>query len=328
MFPAKRPASHKSERYSVMTEMSEFAENCSRIEAHILAGSTRGIYRLFPFFLGNLAKAAVSLAENKHDRIIIVTGFFIPGEHISMPETDGPIGAVHLAKVLHEAGKQVSFLTDSRCVEAVHTAMVSNGLMLAIHVADSVSDVETLIKTWTTEDDAPTHLISIERAGPDCSGVVRNMKGVDISQYTPPLHLLFEVPPENRPYKTICVGDGGNEIGMGNIPRHKIAENIDLGDQIQCRTSCDFLIGSTISNWGAGALAAAFCLKTGDMAASLAGNYNIAADRMILNALFDNKHAVDGVSGTFTNATVDGIPQIQGEEVIKNILHTVSLSSM
>ncbi len=41
------------------------------------------------------------------------------------------------------------------------------------------------------------------------------MRGTDISAYAAPLDRLFSA----GPWRTIAIGDGGNEIGMGGVPR-------------------------------------------------------------------------------------------------------------
>ena len=51
---------------------------------------------------------------------------------------------------------------------------------------------------------------------------------------------------------TIGIGDGGNEIGMGNLA-DVIAEKLPL---VPCRTKVDKLVIATVSNWGAYGIAA------------------------------------------------------------------------
>src|SRR5579872_2223568 len=63
--------------------------------------------------------------------------------------------------------------------------------------------------------------------------------------------------------KTIGIGDGGNEIGMGKIPHETIIKNITNGDLIHCRVPTDYLIVAGVSNWGAYALAAGIFILRG-----------------------------------------------------------------
>jgi acetylornithine deacetylase/succinyl-diaminopimelate desuccinylase-like protein len=55
-----------------------------------------------------------------------------------------------------------------------------------------------------------THAISIERCGQAFDGRPRNLRGVDIGDFTAPLDELFL----GGPWAKLAVGDGGNEIGM------------------------------------------------------------------------------------------------------------------
>ena len=54
------------------------------------------------------------------------------------------------------------------------------------------------------------------------------MRGRDVTAYMSPAHLLFvpEVKAWRPDVKTIGIGDGGNEIGMGKIPWDVIRRNI------------------------------------------------------------------------------------------------------
>jgi len=64
------------------------------------------------------------------------------------------------------------------------------------------------------------------------------MRGLDISSYTAPLDELFTA----GPWETIAIGDGGNEIGMGSLPRELIAQHVDHGETIACVTPARHLI--------------------------------------------------------------------------------------
>ena len=106
------------------------------------------------------------------------------------------------------------------------------------------ADVAQMIETWRRS--GITHAISIERCGRSADGAPRNMRGQDIGSYTAPLDELFTA----GPWETIAVGDGGNEIGMGSIPRELIARHIDHGETIACVTPAQHLIVAGVSNWG------------------------------------------------------------------------------
>lgn len=62
------------------------------------------------------------------------------------------------------------------------------------------------------------------------------------------------------PLTTIGIGDGGNEVGMGKIYDTIIQSKISNATQIACTVASDYLITSSVSNWGGYALAASIAL--------------------------------------------------------------------
>jgi hypothetical protein len=174
-----------------------------------------------------------------------------------------------------------------------------------------------------------SHLIAIERAGPswpdagnadmaragespgpqpaDHAGHVHNFRGKVITPWTAKTHLLFDFIRDNHlPVRTIGIGDGGNEIGMGSIPQQVIHANIPngLGARIACRVATDWTIACGVSNWGAYALGSAVaCLR--DRPEYLA-EWSDEREQSILRAMVD-AGAVDGVTGK-QSLSVDGLP--------------------
>ncbi|MGH7064222.1 MAG: glutamate cyclase domain-containing protein, partial [Stellaceae bacterium] len=114
----------------------------------------------------------------------------------------------------------------------------------------------------------------------------------DIASHTAPLDDLFTA----GPWETIAVGDGGNEIGMGALPRALIAEHVAHGDTIACVTAARHLIVAGVSNWGAYALIGALAVLRPDWRAKLLACLDEALDRRILETIVADGPAVDGVS--------------------------------
>ena len=65
-----------------------------------------------------------------HERptLAIVTGFFIPTGQPPCGETDGPLGAVFLARALHPLGIRTVIATDDFCARAIQAGLNFCGL--------------------------------------------------------------------------------------------------------------------------------------------------------------------------------------------------------
>lgn len=135
-----------------------------------------------------------------------------------------------------------------------------------------------------------------------------NMRGICIDAHTAPLHLLFErLPQFHSTARTIGVGDGGNEIGMGAIPWPELRRRLsgEQAGRVPCRIACDFNIVAGTSNWGAMALAAGVCLLRNRL--DVLQPWRQERHHAWLAHLVANGPAVDGVTGR-REATVDGLP--------------------
>ena len=100
------------------------------------------------------------------------------------------------------------------------------------------------MKTLIAEQHIDT-VIFIERVGPASDGYPRNMRGINILEWTAPLSRLASLG-----LHTIGIGDGGNEIGMGHIESYAIEDIVDHGDEIACTVPTQELIVAGCSNWG------------------------------------------------------------------------------
>ena len=151
-----------------------------------------------------------------------------------------------------------------------------------------------------------------------------NMRGTCIDAHTAPLHLLFERLPQFHPTaRTIGVGDGGNEIGMGAIPWAELRRRLsgEQAGRVPCRIKCDFNIVAGTSNWGAMALAAGFCLLRDRV--DVLQSWTQERHREWLEHLVAQGPAVDGVTGQ-REATVDGLPFLTYIQPWEGILRCLS----
>src|SRR5215831_9407676 len=166
----------------------------------------RGIERFF--VRGGAAGAARSLAKGR--RTLLTTGFTVaPGQ----PETDGPPGTAVLGRALRLLGHKVTYITDNVTVPTLEATLDALGEPTAVLTFDGVPESVAARRVLAAE--APTHLVSIERPGRAKDGDYRNARGVSVKDWNSPLDALFLAAP--RRVVTVGIGDGGNEIGMGNV---------------------------------------------------------------------------------------------------------------
>lgn len=217
------------------------------------------------FYTTDLFNAATSLKASKH--VAILTGFFIPAAQ--QPETDGPLGAMFLAQSLMALGKKVTLITDSYCLSAITACqnviqdqIDSSLFSVLLFPEESQKQLQFVSEVCSTVD----CLLSIERVGRSVDGTYRTMRALDITQQTAPLDSLFlyaQSHPELE-VKTIAIGDGGNEIGMGD-KINQVKEHVLNGKIIACVVPSDHLIVTGVSNWGGYALAASLWALTDEL---------------------------------------------------------------
>jgi hypothetical protein len=267
------------------------------IERLIQVDVGRHITALFEAARGGLWSAASALAAAPAARVGLITGVYVPLGSPPAAETDGPVGTALLAKGFAELGIPCRLATDEPCRSACAAALTGAG---ASGVPVDATDIAATIAAW--RHTGITHAISIERCGRSADGAPRNMRGLDISSYTAPLDELFTA----GPWETIAIGDGGNEIGMGSLPRELIARHVDHGETIACVTAARHLIVAGVSNWGAYALLGALAALRPEWRERLLVSLDEKLDQAVLEATVNNGPAVDGVSRLRT-MTVDNL---------------------
>ena len=298
---------------------------------HLLAldPGARGIAKFFQ--PGGALRAAHAL--RRAERVLITTGFVVAA---GVAETDGPPGAALLGRALRTLGADVQYVTDDVTAPVLAASLGALGEPDDVRCYPRGDGAARAV----LDRERPTHLVAIERPGRARDGAYRNMRGVDVSAWNAPIDELFLVaaktgvrshgrlgqathgasrprgpryneqrgsgrPINRRPsyrYRavTIGVGDGGNEIGMGNI-RARFAKRRGLAARIGSVVRVDHLVVAGVSNWGAygivahlGRLAGRALLHTPD-------------DERRLVAACVAAGACDGVTRRH-EPTVDGLP--------------------
>jgi hypothetical protein len=288
-----------------------------------------------PLCAGHLGAAAFHLAEHA-THVGLVTGFYVPHGQPPAAETDGPPGTLMLARALESLGIEVTVLTDELCFPAVSAAAAATGFdaeSLAVFPHESRTWLHAFFTTGRGRN--LTHLIAVERAGPShtpdslsqqqrntpppleqfaamvptqSQNRCHNMRGRQIDEHTAETYRLFDELSKYRPKsKTIGIGDGGNEIGMGSILWEELHRRLD-GEQaarIPCRIATDWTIVAGVSNWGAYALAAAVLLVRDKV--DFLRDWDADRELSVLTHMIKHGPAVDGITAR-CEPTVDGLP--------------------
>ncbi|MBC7332569.1 MAG: DUF4392 domain-containing protein [Synergistetes bacterium] len=240
----------------------------------------------------DLLKACEKLLQSK--KVAIFTGFTI------MPfvkcETDGPLGAIFLARALLELGKNVSIWTDDLYSSVVEKGVNSLGIRIPVYGVPFKWGGWFFQLFWKEGFDL---LISIERPGRGIDGRYYSSREEDITCYVSPLDEFF-IEAKRRKIPTIGIGDGGNEIGMGNI-REKLLFKFPEKGKIFSIVKVDHLIIGGISNWGGYGLIAGLAklLSNGRLLPSP------AEEEFLLNVMVDSG-SIDGVTLEYS-LSVDGV---------------------
>ena len=221
--------------------------------------------------------------------VLIGTGFPV----VDTFETDGPVGAIALYHALEKLGATPILV----CGPPVSQALMHDFRVHEIRVGEHQErTLEAFKALYHYQPDA---VMSIERPGQASDGDYYNMRGENISART----ACFDTFINNAKCPTIGIGDGGNEIGMGNI-----TEALKELEIISATTKVDELLIADVSNWGAYGLMALLSVWN---EVDLLAEVNIEE---ILTYL-SSHGSVDGVTRV-NELTEDGLDFSEGESVI------------
>jgi hypothetical protein len=268
------------------------------IENLVLSHDQRGISALRPYLPPDFCERAASLILDHPGTVLIATGFYIPAG--AAPETDGPPGAVALGRVIASLGSRVLYVTDAYSAPVMRGLMRRGEEVLEFPIVDHQA-------SWTHAADLlaslkPSLTIAVERCGLTDEGVYRNMRGVDVSGYHAKIDYLFRLHD-----RSVGIGDGGNEIGMGSV-----AAAIPMVMPISGRpsvTATTRLVISSVSNWGAlGVIAAMSRLRKENLLPTVHEARELVLQTIALGA-------VDGTNGKRAES-VDGFPLKDNDRVL------------
>jgi hypothetical protein len=255
------------------------------------------------------------------DVVLVATGAGI-ARYLPQGETDGPLGAAALARVLAEGLGAVPILvTEEAYVAPLQATAVAAGL--GIRTVEDARQVAgtTAILPFPADDGAararaselvaelrPAAAIAIEKLGPNAAGVTHSATGMAMGEDRARVEHLFDLCRE-RGILTVGVGDNGNEIGFGLI-QEAVWEHKPFGRVCQCPcgqglatvVATDVLVVAGTSNWGAYAIEA--CL------AALVGNPDLMHTPRVELFMLQECVRSGGVDGSTARQElgVDGTP--------------------
>lgn len=203
------------------------------IDEIILQHSTRGMDILQNKHPKEHCKEAVEAFKKLEKGVVFLyTGFYVEG----YAETDGPIGTYFLARAINSLGYKSVIITDKYCRDLFKEIET---LYIPLEGYDK-EYYQTILNEYN-----PICHFSIERCGRNSYGEYANLRGISVTKFTAPVDDMFELGAKTKP--TFAIGDGGNELGMGNFAK-TVEKYLSL---TPCIVKSDFPIIATVSNWGA-----------------------------------------------------------------------------
>ncbi len=272
------------------------------IEDIILQQDKRGVAALRPHLPSDYCTQAAQYVLDHRGATAITTGFYIL--MAGKPETDGPPGAIAIGNALETLGRKVSYITDVYGAPTLRDS-VSGQIEVVdfpiTEIADSQQHASRLLDRLD-----PSLLISIERSGRTRSDTYLNMRDADITPHTARLDYLFEAG-----IPSVGIGDGGNEIGMGNLAQ--VIPTVERLPQSPAITQVDRLVIASVSNWGGYGLVAALSRLVGR---NLLPTVDHETD--LIQRLVDNGVVVDGTTGEAVY-TVDNFSTEENGKVLQQL---------
>ena len=229
------------------------------VEDIILDHDNRGMHMLRSSVPPDYCTRAAEFIQSHPGTVLVVTGFYIIGANAA--ETDGPPGAVAIGKALQMMGRRVVYVTDRYTSDIL--GGMEEGKAEVVDFPITGHEESRRVSREMLDQYHPSIIIAVERCSLTVQGFYRNMKGLDISEYTAKVDYLFRQHPHS-----IGIGDGGNEIGMGNIS--EVINQVPSLPDDPAATCTTHLVIASVSNWGAlGLVAALSILEKRNMLPSL-----------------------------------------------------------
>ena len=260
-----------------------------QIEDVLVARNPRGMKTVQPALEAGYYLRAAQMLRDVKGTVLIGTGFPV----VDTFETDGPVGTLALYQALETLGATPVIV----CGKPMSEALAKDYRVCEIHVGPHElreQEAQDALAKYQ-----PEVIVSIERPGQAEDGDYYNMRGESIGARA----ACFDSFVRNATCPTIAVGDGGNEIGMGNI--YDALKDLDI---MASATKVDELLIADVSNWGAyGIMTFLGLWAEKDLLA--------AVKPLEILEYISQLGSVDGVT-RLNELTEDGMPVSEGESVL------------
>ncbi|RVU31502.1 MULTISPECIES: DUF4392 domain-containing protein [Neptunomonas] len=270
-----------------------------QIEDALVARNLRGMKTVQPALQSGYYQRAARVLNKCKGHVLIGTGFPV----VDTFETDGPVGAIALYNALEKLGATPVLVCGPPVSQALAKDFRVHEIRVGEHQERALEAFQALYRYH------PDAIVSIERPGQAADGGYYNMRGESISPRT----ACFDTFVNHAKCPTIAIGDGGNEIGMGNI-----SEALKDLDIVSSATQVDELLIADVSNWGAYGILAYL---------SIWNECDLLADVKPLEILeyLSNLGSVDGVT-RLNELTEDGLDPKEGEAVLLELRQLIGMA--
>jgi hypothetical protein len=270
------------------------------------------------------------------DVVGLITGF--PSRSFLGPgisETDGPVGAAFLARVIEETlGGVPILITEPSLVKYSEACLLAAGLLVTdveralrskrgqvkasaagiLHMPTADAEAQQVTRQFF-EAIQPKALIAVEMPSRGADGYGHTASGRRIvDEYLAKADYLFHWAPEYGTLR-IGLGDGGNEMGLGNL-KEALYPASPVGRDIAAITHSDVPVVGASSNWAAYGIGA--CLEALSLSTKVLHRIDLAS---IIRRCAE-AGAIDGGS-LRPEPRVDGTPLEMNTAVVDLIAHLI-----
>jgi D-glutamate cyclase len=310
---------------------------------------------------GDFHRACRSLAETKQASVAIVTGFYIATAKPPCGETDGPLGALFLARDLLPLGMRVVLVTDGFCTAALQAGLEMAGIARQVPLIrlpefarSQDMGLEAYWDNFRQHSGSLTHLLTVERVGPNHTAASMlaeedqdadekdqaksredferevpedqrdrcfSMRGRDITAHMSPAHWLLEAAARQQP-PIVTIGIGD---GGNELGMGKIPWNVIRRNIPRGGlVACRVPVDHLIVSGISnwGAYGLAAGVRILMETAIDPELFNVEREQALLQEMVLKGPLVDGVSG-LQQATVDGLEFARYAQVLRDLAKIV-----